>query len=126
MKNRRNRGLTTMLVFAAMTVVTVSYCYMLHDRSIEIYKSSAALEARLQAQAAADGAAVVARLAGGVLPAELSIGDCRITLLEGEAVADSCRFRVEVVRAGRTILERRYMATWTDAAARFPRVEVLQ
>src|SRR5688572_8321703 len=56
--NRVNRGMT-MLGLAALTLILGTFSAIILDRSAESYRSAATLETRLQARAAAEGAALL-------------------------------------------------------------------
>jgi len=125
---RNDRG-GMILGFAALTFVLGMLCSIVLLRSMDSYRATALATQRMQARAAAEGAAVLIRADGPTaLGQPLQLGDC---IVRSDAPADgatSVGLRVEVHPNGspRASLLMRYLlaagdATTTGAA---PRLEL--
>lgn len=126
---RRDRG-SFMLGFASLSVVLSVMCASALLRSMETYQTSALSVEKMQARAAAEGAAV-AWAHGALQPnASMQVGEC-IANLSAAADPNLANINVEVHRKGstRAAIVARYIASAdaaTSASRQLRRLELLQ
>lgn len=137
--SRRNRG-SFMLSFAALTVVLATLCATALMRSMETYQTSALAVERMQARAAAEGAAVAWSHGGLAEGAMLQLGDCTAKIdsaTSGTAQIDSATsgtagmdvmLSVEVRPKGTktAVLKSRYVASAEASAGGLQRIRSLE
>lgn len=116
MISRRKRRGTILLSLAAILLVLGTMSALVLVRSLEVYRDGAQAKWRLQAQSAAEGAAITLEATGLDLQEPLTIGHARVTAESGgvQGKARTVFLEVDVLgKAENVLLSRRYIARYT-------------
>ena len=112
-ESRSKRG-SAMLGFLPLVVLLGTMCAIVTSRSLDMYRASGAMEVRLQARAAAEGAAAAGLANAPGTPADFDAGRCRVTFGTATGTADerTLPFTVEVLGNEQTLIAAFEYTAW--------------